>query len=180
MPAKAKLPPGKGKRVPLNMRTTTEMRARIEQAAADSGRSLVQEVEHRVEQSFEKERRETEIAAQAAYGVYSSFGSFGAYQVFRWLADAIALMEREKESGTWLKNQADFEEVRKALNFCLEMIKPKGSVGSIPSGLLAELAIEREAEHLGTGAAAQVIKEWQERLMLVDILMSSATSKSED
>ena len=52
MPAKAKLPPGEGKRVPLNMRTTRELRGDIERAAADSGRSLVQEVEHRLKQSF--------------------------------------------------------------------------------------------------------------------------------
>jgi hypothetical protein len=51
MPAKAKLPKGKGKRMPLNMRTTPETRKRLERAAADSGRSLVQEVEARLEQS---------------------------------------------------------------------------------------------------------------------------------
>jgi hypothetical protein len=55
MPARAKLPPGKGKRVPLNMRTTQEIRERLEQAAADSGRSLVQEVEARLERSFQEE-----------------------------------------------------------------------------------------------------------------------------
>ena len=52
MPARAKLPPGEGKRVPLNMRTTRETRERLEKAAADSGRSLVQEVEARLERSF--------------------------------------------------------------------------------------------------------------------------------
>ena len=50
------LPPGEGKRMPLNMRTTREVRAKLELAAADSGRSLVQEVEHRLEQSFEQDR----------------------------------------------------------------------------------------------------------------------------
>ena len=56
MPAKAKLPPGEGKRVPLNMRTTREVRAALEEAAAQSGRSLVQEVEHRLGQSFNEDR----------------------------------------------------------------------------------------------------------------------------
>lgn len=55
MPAKAKLPPGEGKRVPLNMRTTREVRTKLELVAADSGRSLVQEVEHRLEQSFKED-----------------------------------------------------------------------------------------------------------------------------
>ena len=43
---------GEGKRVPLNMRTTKVMRVRLEAAAAESGRSLAAEVEHRLEQSF--------------------------------------------------------------------------------------------------------------------------------
>ncbi len=55
MPVRAKLPPGKGKRVPLNMRTTREIRGDLEKAAANSGRSLAQEVEHRLERSFIEE-----------------------------------------------------------------------------------------------------------------------------
>lgn len=43
---------GADKRYPLNMRTTKEQRDRLEQAARDSGRSLVKEVENRLEESF--------------------------------------------------------------------------------------------------------------------------------
>ena len=53
MPATAKLPPGEGKRVPLNMRTTRKLRGYLEEGAAASGRSLAQEVEHRLWQSKE-------------------------------------------------------------------------------------------------------------------------------
>ena len=45
MTRKAKRRP-KGKRYPLNVRTTKELRDQIEAAAKASGRSLVQEVEH--------------------------------------------------------------------------------------------------------------------------------------
>jgi hypothetical protein len=44
-----------GKRYPLNMRTTKELRDKIEAAATSSGRSLVQEVEVRLEESFLKQ-----------------------------------------------------------------------------------------------------------------------------
>jgi TraY domain len=44
---------GAGKRVPLNMKTTEAIRARLEAAAAASGRSLTHEVEYRVERSFD-------------------------------------------------------------------------------------------------------------------------------
>lgn len=47
---------GGGKRVPLNMRTTEEVRALLEAAAGSSGRSLAAEVEHRIAMSFEWER----------------------------------------------------------------------------------------------------------------------------
>ena len=42
-----------GKRYPLGMRTTKEIRDRLEGAAAAAGRSLAQEVEIRLERSFE-------------------------------------------------------------------------------------------------------------------------------
>lgn len=44
--------PTAGKRYPLNMRTTKEVREKLEAAAFESGRSLVQEVEKRIEESF--------------------------------------------------------------------------------------------------------------------------------
>ena len=40
------------KRFPLNMRTTSAVRARLEAAARASGRSLAAEVEYRLERSF--------------------------------------------------------------------------------------------------------------------------------
>jgi hypothetical protein len=52
MPRRVKSAP-KGKRYPLNMRTTQELRSQIETAARASGRSLVQEVEYRLDRSFE-------------------------------------------------------------------------------------------------------------------------------
>ena len=44
-----------GKRYPLNMRTTKATRDRLEKAAAESGRSMAQEVEFRLECSFWEE-----------------------------------------------------------------------------------------------------------------------------
>jgi hypothetical protein len=60
MPPKSKrvLP---GKRYPLNMRTTKELRGKIEEAAMASGRSLVQEVEFRLERSFRQQEIEREL-----------------------------------------------------------------------------------------------------------------------
>jgi uncharacterized protein (DUF1778 family) len=62
MPRQAKEPTpgqdGKGKRYPLNTRTTAEVRALLMAAAKLSGRSMTQEVEHRLQRSFEDDRIE--------------------------------------------------------------------------------------------------------------------------
>jgi hypothetical protein len=55
---------GAGKKRSLNMRTTQDVRARIEAAAGKSGRSMVQEVEHRIEQSFYHDEHWREILAR--------------------------------------------------------------------------------------------------------------------
>lgn len=47
-----KLPPGEGKRFPLNTRTTKVLRDWMDAASKASGRSLSQEVEYRLERSF--------------------------------------------------------------------------------------------------------------------------------
>lgn len=46
---------GGGKRHPLNVRTTFELRQSLEAAAMQSGRSLTQEAEARIESSFQQE-----------------------------------------------------------------------------------------------------------------------------
>jgi len=55
---------GQGKRYPLNMRTTKEIREKLERAAAQSGRSLVQEVEHRLQKSFDHEETSASVSRQ--------------------------------------------------------------------------------------------------------------------
>lgn len=50
--ARPKLPDGEGKRHALNLRTTLDLRSKLDAAAQTSGRSLAQEVEWRLEQSF--------------------------------------------------------------------------------------------------------------------------------
>lgn len=55
MPKRA-TPDGEGKRVPLMSRTTIGLRKSLEDAAGESGRSLAQEVELRLEKSFQTDQ----------------------------------------------------------------------------------------------------------------------------
>lgn len=59
MPPRAKMTKnsdGAGKRYPLSMRTTFELRRKLEQAAKRSGLSLAQELERRLDYSFTAEK----------------------------------------------------------------------------------------------------------------------------
>lgn len=52
------------RRVPMSVRTTPLLRARMDQAARASGRSLAQEVEFRLEQSFRDEENAKQMRGQ--------------------------------------------------------------------------------------------------------------------
>lgn len=79
-----RLPPGEGKKTPLNMRTTQAIRERLEEAARASGRSLAHEVEYRVEQSFRSEDTQ-QVALNA---VLSAFGGQEGFDLARRVAVA--------------------------------------------------------------------------------------------
>jgi hypothetical protein len=64
--------PEAGKRYPLNMRTTRELRERIIAAAHASGRSLVQEVEYRLERSFQLEDQQQSMTSLVDKAVNAS------------------------------------------------------------------------------------------------------------
>ena len=115
MPARAKLPPGEGKVAPLNMRTTKEFRARLEKAAADSGRSLVQEVETRVERSFLVEDHLTVIADDPATAVF-----------VREMLEAQRLIETDQGKSVWDEFECH-EAMKVALNRLLKQHAPKPS-----------------------------------------------------
>lgn len=49
-----KMSDAEAKRTPLNLRTTAELRGKLDGAASENGRSITQEVERRLEQSFDR------------------------------------------------------------------------------------------------------------------------------
>ncbi len=81
--------PGQKKRVPLNMRTTPDTRNRLKAAADKSGRSMVQEVEFRIEQSFMREDHDADIRSVVLQGVYDSFGGETKFRRFSLWASAV-------------------------------------------------------------------------------------------
>lgn len=85
-PGKRGRPPlasGEGKRFPLSLRTTKDVRDQLEAAAKRSGRSLAQEVEFRLERSFHEED-----------ALNRDFGGKDRFNLMKWFAVSIGIAER--------------------------------------------------------------------------------------
>ena len=132
MPARAKLPPGEGKRTPLNMRTTRELRERLEREAADSGRSLAQEVEFRLEQSFAEEKSQAEFSDERVRAVYAQFGTLETFLVARMLANAIHTIEAVTGKN-WMDDPEAHRQTQEACKNILDAFRPPGGKG--PMGI---------------------------------------------
>lgn len=109
------LPPEEVKRAPLNMRTTPELRRRLDESAAKSGSSLAQEIEARLSRSylFEDSLSVTGTDKETA-------------QFIRNLLDAKHLIEQKRGHDAW----SDYETwlaLRAALVSILEIEEPKKS-----------------------------------------------------
>lgn len=102
------------KRKTLTTRITEETRTNLEKAAEESGRSLSQEIEFRLEQSFQKQ-----------FAVDAAFGSKLRYRQMQILGMAINLIE-EQMGGTWQRDEDTFQQVRDGVITFLETLGPMG------------------------------------------------------
>ncbi len=181
------LPPEKVKRAPLNMRTTPELRRRLDESAAETGSSLAQEVEARLSRSYLLED------GLSVMGVDKETAQF-----IRNILDTKQLIEQKRGRDAW----SDYETwtaLQSALAIILEMEKPELSPGFKKQtvkwelkkeklhkkwlgsggkpGLLASyldpssppapeypLSPEQEAKNIGRAAAMMIVKERMEAL----------------
>ena len=104
-----------GKRYPLNMRTTKETRERLENAAALSGRSLVQEVERRLENYFERDQE-----------IQETFGSRRNYRLMQMIATIITRLEVNGRAGAdWLDDPDLFDRARAVVLMVMDSVRPR-------------------------------------------------------
>jgi hypothetical protein len=115
-----------GKSLVFSTRISPELRGALEKAAKSSGRSLSQEVEHRLRRSFAEDETIVDL-----------FGSRQTYRIMRMMADAIHICQRPGEAVgrpdvifDWLTNTAAFHLARQAIISVLDMIEPDGLPGT--------------------------------------------------
>lgn len=163
---KTKGKPNAGKRYPLNMRTTFELRRQLEGAASASGRSLAQEAELRIEHSF-RDRRLLQEALELAYGregadILANIGEImkAAGQHSGFLATSTL-----EGSQRWWDNPYAYDQAMRGVVLALKAFRPKGEVVVPPraakfKGGPPELNLEHLYDRIGEGLAGQRLRQF--------------------
>ena len=142
-----KLAPGEGKRYPLSLRTTREIRELIEREAITSGRSLAQEAEYRIQKSFLDERLK-----------YEEFGGPSLYWFMKTLAVG-ARATAERLGGTFEDSNIRPEAIN-AIEKLLQTLKEHEHLAEPKGKVAAEVAQEAaealEAQLLGFPGLFQI------------------------
>ena len=144
-----------GERVPLGLRVTTEVRDRLNEACKASGRSLSQEAEFRLEQTF-KAQNAVFDALDLAYGR-------------PWAGLLLAIAEVSQITGTravslsqwnfhgcedWVSDPYAYDQAASAIRFVLEAFRPSGAIVAPPNTL--KLPADAYAR-LGEGFAREML-----------------------
>jgi hypothetical protein len=106
--------PEPGERVAMSFRVTPEFKAKLDRTAQTSGRSLAQEVEFRLERSFDEERHLAEALELA----------FDRQVAGLMLAIGCVMKEAERRRGDWLSDPEAFRVVADSIKIWLEAIDP--------------------------------------------------------
>jgi hypothetical protein len=138
-------------RVPISFRVTPALKAELDRTAVQSGRSLAQEVELRLERSLEgqgwlKDTLELTFDRQTA-GLMLAIG----YTVKQ--AAWLSRYSESPRSESWLSNAFVFNQVTDGINKLLLLIKPDGDVSQLPPGCEEALGGYTTAKHFLEGMA---------------------------
>lgn len=128
------------KRKTLSTRITSALRTRLDEAADETGRSLSQEIEFRLEQSFANDK-----------ATYEAFGGKHVYALMTLLGSAVSLIE----SGTgkkWRDDQGTYHQVKVTIDKLLYGLSPT-SAGKRDDKMLLE-----KADAIGETLTAVVLK----------------------
>jgi len=110
-----------GKSKVFSTRIRADLRSSLDAAAKVSGRSLSQEVEHRLRRTFVDEDRSE-----------NAFGSRRNYLLMRMAATALQSAQNpQNPKAEWLDDPVAFDQAMKFLNAVLKQVRPKGSAAPV-------------------------------------------------
>lgn len=128
----------------ISTRVTAELRQALEAARDESGRSLSQEIEGRLRQSFDIEKT-----------IMETFGDRRTYAFFRTLAGVTdALWNPEKPDRFWLDDPYQYNQAVTAIRSVLEVLRPEGETSLESDSELLQAAAELQ----GRERAANILE----------------------
>ncbi len=141
---RAKRPKRVDRRKTTSTRITPELRAKLDAAAEQSKRSLAQEVEFRLEQSFAEEKSQAEFSDAAVRAVYAPFGKLETFLVARLLANAIHTIEAVSGKN-WMDDPEAHRQTQEACKTILDSFRPSDGKGPIGIDLMYEGTVGKDA-----------------------------------
>ena len=130
------LSPEEGKRYTFSLRVSAQRRSELEQAAAESGRSISQELEMRIEQGA----RDTQI-----------LGGPQTVNLFRMMAAAAGFIEGRSKGKRWFSDYDVFISVREAWRRIIDAVMPQPSEELIENLTVLKDIIAENASHPDKG-----------------------------
>jgi hypothetical protein len=115
------LAPGEGKKYPLAIRSTRELKAALVKASQASGRSMAQEIEHRLEQSLDDERHLAD-ALELGFGRQAA----GLMLLIGCVIKPLLAQRPARGRVPGLSGHRAFAEMSDAINALLELLNPRG------------------------------------------------------
>jgi hypothetical protein len=170
-----------GKRYPLNMRTTFELRRDLEVAAKASGRSLAQEAEYRLERSFLGQQGVFD-AMEFRYGQ----GTAGILLILGDLMNLIGMStlvaaSNSEKSREWWNNKYAFDQAKKGVDVILSALEPDGDIESPTSAAGSELYVkqfgERQAKSLLDAITSETRPDEARQARIVPLLGKTLTNR---
>jgi hypothetical protein len=131
-------PPSPGERVPLGLRVTKELKARLDRAAEASGRSQSQEAEFRLESTFNAENAVID-ALDLAYGRHWTGILLALAKVGHHVGTRGVFLSQFKGEGhgveDWLTDSYAYDQVVRGVNTVLEEFRPVAPMKTPPDTL---------------------------------------------
>jgi hypothetical protein len=126
-------PPVAGERMSLGLKVTADIKARLDRAAEDSGRTQSQEAEKRIVSSFERNDLLTDVLSLAygrpVAGILMMLGSAMTHAGVNTLLEAAGgPLSKDKDFTNWIDDPDAYEQAEQAVAAVLAACRPSGNV----------------------------------------------------
>ena len=161
-----------GKRTTFTTRITENTRLLLNASAEEADRSLSQEVEFRLVQSFQKEKADNAVRIAILQGVYDSFGNYETFTLMQFAAQAVRAVEHVT-GQSWRSDPETYHHVTDAITRTMAALMPLMPI--LPKEGLAHPGLGRDAGEAAGRVARDVLADYKKAL--VNALIKGAEGK---